>query len=76
MADHIDVQIPGVYSLTGCLVRALESGRGEGGYVVRLGRPDGTTANFIASAAELQNLRTEIEKAVLAGVLGATEHDA
>jgi hypothetical protein len=70
MSDHVDVQIPGMNSLTGCLVQALETDNGERGYLVRLGKPDGTSVNLLASVVELENLRQQIEKATLAGMFG------
>ncbi|AGB24549.1 hypothetical protein Mycsm_04301 [Mycobacterium sp. JS623] len=70
MSDHVDVKIPGVSSLTGCLVQALETDNEERGYLIRLGKPDGTSANFLASVAELENLRQQIEKATLTGMFG------
>ncbi len=69
MSDYEDVQIPGVYSLTGCRVEALET-NDERGYLVRLGKPDGTSANFLATVEELENLRQQIERATLAGMFG------
>jgi hypothetical protein len=69
MSGHEDIQIPGVYSLTGCRVNALETGN-ERGYLVRLGKPVGTSANFLATVEELENLRQQIEKATLAGMFG------
>ncbi|SHX04284.1 Uncharacterised protein [Mycobacteroides abscessus subsp. abscessus] len=63
--------IPGVSSLHGCLVRALETEAGERGYLIRLGLPDGSSVNLLASVGELDNLRQQIEKATVSGMLGS-----
>lgn len=68
--SRIDIDIPGVHSLNGCAVYALETEPGQRGYLVRLGAPGGASANFLATVEELENLRQQIEKAVLAGMFG------
>lgn len=68
--DKAMTLIPGVSSLHGCLVRALETEAGERGYLIRLGLPDGSSVNLLASVGELDNLRQQIETATVSGMLG------
>lgn len=72
MFDEL-LEIPNVSSLTGCRIYALESDNGEPGYLIRLGRPDGSSVDLLASVVELENLRQNIDRAVLGGMFGSVE---
>ena len=69
MSGHIDVEISGVSSLTGSRVDALDTGD-ERGYLLQLGKPDGSRITFLSTVTELESLRQQIERATLSGMFG------
>ena len=70
MSEYETLQLHGINSLTGCLVKSLETDSGERGYLLSLGLPGGDRINLLASVVELENLRKQIETACLAGMFG------
>jgi hypothetical protein len=69
MSDQL-VQIPGVNTLNGAIVRSLAGDDGERLYLIRLGNLDGTTTNYLTTQAGMEHVRQEIERAMLSSMFG------